>query len=165
MTPDHRHLTKEQADAAYARGALRNQGHESRGVGHKYGLERNPALDQHRHGMAAMAEATVAAMLRSTWDQSIGGADDGSDVGGRVGVRWTPLDYGCLLLHDSDRNDVPQVLVIGTAHPLRVVGWAWPDDVRLPKFWRERGVRNPAYFVPQSFLRTVPELIAWASKL
>lgn len=165
MSTNRNQLTKAEADAAYARGTQRNQGHESRGVGHKYGLERNPAIDPRRHGMAAMAEATVAAMLRSTWDQSIDGADDGSDVGGRVGVRWTEHPNGCLLLHDSDRSDIPQVLVIGPAYPLRVVGWAWPDDVRLPKFWREHGVRHPAYFVPQYALRPVPELLSWVSKL
>lgn len=164
MNTNPRHFTKEEADEAYAIGKKRNARHVADGGEHRHNLKRSSG-DASQDGMAAMAEAAAAAYIGVTWDKNYTKRDDGPDIGGVIGVRWTPLPYGCLLLHDSDRSDIPQVLVIGTDYPLRVVGWAWPDEVRFPKFWRDRGVRNPAYFVPQNALRSMPELITWVSKL
>jgi hypothetical protein len=151
------------AAEAYAIGLRRNQGHVDRGGDHKHGLKRT-AADQDRDGMAAMSEATVAAMLGMDWARDTKGADGGTDVGGVIGVRWTPLPYGSLIIHPEDREDVPQVLVVGTAHPLRVVGWAWPREIKRPEYWREN-VRNPAFFGPPWALRPMKSLMEWLESI
>ncbi len=140
-------LTREQARDAYRIGTKRTKHHEAKGSSHHFNLMRSSA-DRHRDGMAAVAEATVAAYLGLDLVRDAHGADDGTDVGGMVGVRWTVKPHGGLIIHPEDGAYIPQVLVIGWTYPLRCVGWITPANARLPEYWREN-IRSPAYIVPQ----------------
>lgn len=109
------------------------------------------------NGLAALAEATVADLLGLEWDQG-DTPDKGVDVGENIGLRHTCLAHGSLIVHPEDRDDCVQVLVTGTTHPLTVVGWIPNRDAKLPEYWREKGVRFPAFFVPRKALRPIEEL-------
>ena len=153
MTP----LSIEDAREAYRIGLKRHRDHDNKGTANNFG-ERSED-NKHQDGMAALAEATVAAFLEMDWVRDAGGADDGADVGGVVGVRWTNLPNGGLILKTTDRDYVPHVLVVGWTFPLRMVGWAIPQAARLPSRWRE-DIPKPAYIVPQSCLRSMDSLEA-----
>lgn len=151
-------LTKEQAEEAYNIGLARYEYHAKRGTPHKYKLARSPD-NAVQDAMGAVAEATVAAFLGMGWVRNVKGADKGADVGGCVGVRWTKLRYGSLVLHHMDRDDYPFVLVTGETHtePMRMAGWLYARAGKNPRYWRT-DVRDPAFFVPQRVLQPMNTL-------
>ena len=110
---------------------------------------------------AAEAELVVAIGLRLPWSSAfvLGGPDVGSDLE----VRWTHRARGRLIVHDDDPNDYLGVLVIGAPserqHAYLIAGWL---EIALAK--RRRFIDVPraggrAYFVPQSELRPIEELV------
>lgn len=152
-------FTCEQADAAYAIGTQRYDHHARLGTKQRWNKERSED-DRHDDGMAAVAEATVAAFLGIEWGGQSMRPDDGTDVAGCIGVRWTPRARGGLIVHPTDRSNVPQVLVIGERYPLRCAGWKWPREALVPKYWRD-DIRSPAHIVPQRDLEPMRTLIRW----
>ncbi len=107
--------------------------------------------------MAAVAEATVAAFLGLPWDDNPHRKDSGADVGDDIGVRWTPLGHGGLIVYPGDRDDVRQVLVVGHTYPLRIAGWMLASDAKRQEWWKTT-LREPTYLVPQKCLRGIDEL-------
>lgn len=149
-------LTREQARDAYRSGLMRFKRHIAQGTAQHHGLMRTDA-DHYRDGMAAVAEATVAAFLGLSWDDNPHRKDHGADVGDDIGVRWTPLGHGGLIVYPGDRDDVRQVLVVGYTYPLRIAGWMLGRDAKREEWWR-KWMREPTYLVPQKCLRGIDEL-------
>lgn len=150
-------LSHEAYQEAYDIGAARQERHAIKGTKHHYHRLRSTA-DRENDAMAAAAEATVAAYFGMDWVRDTKGPDAGADVGGVIGVRWTSNPRGGLFIQPKDRDDIPQVLVIGWKYPLRIVGWFWPSEARRPEFWRA-GIRNPTHIVPQESLRPIDSLL------
>lgn len=156
-TAGERTLSRELYQEAYDIGAARHERHAIKGTKHHYQRLRS-AADRENDAMAAAAEATVAAYFGMDWVRDTKGPDAGADVGGVIGVRWTPKPNGGLFIQPKDRDDIPQVLVVGWKYPLRIVGWFWPSEARRPEFWRTN-IRNPTHIVPQESLRSMDSLI------
>jgi hypothetical protein len=116
-----------------------------------YGLGHN-AFDAHVIG--AYGEIAVARATDHYWMADRGKPDHGAPDVGPYHVRTAPVPDRCLLLHKEDQDDEPFVLVVLHELPLlQIVGWCNGSDGKLSKYWREKNVREPCYFVPQSALQ------------
>lgn len=105
----------------------------------------------------AAAEYAVHIALRLPWKPLKKTLHDNHrDVSGNE-VRSTAWRHGCLLVHDRDCDSAPFILVTGEMPSLRIVGWLYGRECKRPEFWRHDRPR-PAYFVPQSELRSMEEL-------
>lgn len=104
----------------------------------------------------AAAELAVAKALDHYWQPLA--ADPASLPGdvGRLQVRQTKRADGCLILHESDPDDAPFILVTGAVPTFTLAGWLWGREGKRPEHWRTSTGR-PAFFVPQSALRAVPD--------
>lgn len=105
-----------------------------------------------------LAEAAVAKALGVYFAPSVNGIDTHiGDVIKGVQVRSTRHGYnsstvGCLLLHDSDRDDDRFVLVCGAYGRYRIPGWIHARDGKHDKFKRQHKGRW-AYWVGQEWLK------------
>jgi hypothetical protein len=109
------------------------------------------------HIEGAAGELAVAKATNTYWNGALGDYD-ADDVGG-LQIRTTPHPNGCLILHPSDPDDRPFILVIGTMPFFRLAGWMMGRDGKDPKWWRA-GIDRPAFFVPQADLRPMEELLS-----
>ena len=101
------------------------------------------------------AELLVAKALNRYWWGSA--VDSFKQVPGDVGrgqVRHTRFPNGRLVLHDSDPDDVPFVLVVGEYPHQRIAGWMVGKDGKRPEYW-DTHVDRPCYMVPQSELQPI----------
>lgn len=105
------------------------------------------------HLFGLLAEIAVARATNTYLDPFTEKPSRGPDVG-KLHVRGTPLEDGCLLLHDTDPAG-RYVLVIVTTSVCRIIGYFDKTGPVDPRYFRA-DVRNPAYFVPQDVL-TAPD--------
>ncbi len=126
----------------------------------KYGAETQSVWHTHING--ALGEVAVAKYLGRYWD-GMGALGDlhAADVGGGVQVRWTGKPNGDLILHPSDADDKPFVLVTGDAPRFTLHGWILGRDGKLETYWRDPAGGRAAFFVPQNKLVPIAELAAW----
>ena len=114
-----------------------------------HGAPRDGGWQIHIEGAAG--EAAVAKWLGRYWNGALGDLD--ADDVGTVQVRTTSRTDGCLILHDSDPDSRPFVLVTGVAPSFVLRGWIWARDGKRKEHWRDPVGGRGAYFVPQSALR------------
>lgn len=113
----------------------------------------------------ALAELAVSRALSLPWDGKwlpIPVWDtwkiEGNDVG-KLEIRSTDRADGRLILHPSDKDFSPYVLVTSsTDHKYKLVGWVYGKDGKDNKYWRDN-VPRPCYMVPQANLRSIDELL------
>ena len=83
-------------------------------------------------------------------------------MGDGIEVRMTIHDgpNTSLIVHDTDPDDAPFVLVTPTDDPLTftLVGWITGRDAKRAEWWRELQPGRPAFCVPQSALAHVFDL-------
>ena len=104
----------------------------------------------------AAAEFVVAKWLGKFWHSV---ADDPTKLEGDVGkiqVRHTRHENGCLILHNKDNSNALFVLVVGLYPNYEIKGWIDGDAGKNAKYWRE--LSRAAYFVPQDALLDPIEL-------
>ena len=83
---------------------------------------------------------------------------EGNDVG-RLEVRTTNHATGRLILHHSDKDNSPYILVISNERPIfRLAGWLFASEGKHKKYWATH-VPRPCYMVKQQHLRTVEDLV------
>jgi hypothetical protein len=107
------------------------------------------------HIIGAMAEIAVSKLTDRCPAMNGRPGYDG-DVSG-LEVRATPRLDGALIVHDSDRDEAPFILVRFRVPRFHVPGWIMGADAKRAEWWRT-DVPHPAYFVPASALRPVEEL-------
>ncbi|HLG28179.1 MAG TPA: hypothetical protein VI423_10375 [Paenisporosarcina sp.] len=91
----------------------------------------------------------------STWDKW---KHKGNDVG-KLEIRSTDRPDGRLILHPTDKDLSPYLLVLSTAHPeYQLVGWIYGEEGKDPKYWRDN-VPRPCFMVPQEQLRSIDSLV------
>jgi hypothetical protein len=158
-------VTREQLEAAYRLGLARNDAKRARpGSKHLFGWTPTREEERRFDGMSVAAEHLVAEVTHRAWLSSGNTPDapEDGDVEGGLCVRWTKLEAGCLLMHPKDQDHLYGVLVVGARLlELRVVGWRQVVACKEPQWWRERGVRFPAFFVPQGVLFHIDALSRW----
>ena len=79
---------------------------------------------------------------------------------GKLQVRTTLYDNGCLLVRTRDSSDDLFALVVGVSNQLftyRIAGCLRGDEAMQPQWLTDKGNgREPQYFVPQSALKPFP---------
>jgi hypothetical protein len=136
-------------------GVLRQVSALGHGRQDRYGAEAGDPWSMHIEG--ACAEMAVAKYLGRYWQPL---AERGylslvpADIGRSIQVRSTDRPGGCLIIHPDDEDEHLFYLVIRLGAPrYTIAGWLRGRAGKRPEFWREdRGVRHPAFFVPQSAL-------------
>lgn len=115
---------------------------------------------EHRHGYtgdnmwdmdieAACAEFATAKALGVAYATPIHGPTDEAGDIGRLQVRHSKRGNASLIVHKSDSDDAPFVLVTGQNAEFTVCGWMMGRDAKRDEFWEEKVAGRPAYFVPQ----------------
>lgn len=66
---------------------------------------------------------------------------------GPIKVRTTDSPGGSLVLHKTDPDEQPFVLVVGQNASFRIVGWIYGREGKNERFWRTEDVQSPAYLV------------------
>lgn len=127
------------------------------------GLVKGSSMGRDLQG--ALAELAVSRALNLPWDGKwlpISIWDtwkiEGNDVG-KLEIRSTDRIDGRLILHPSDKDFSPYVLVTSTVdHNYKLVGWVYGKDGKADKYWRDN-VPRPCYMVPQVNLKSIDELL------
>lgn len=151
-------MTLEEARAAYRAGSRRQDASRARNGRHRWNWHPDPKTERLHDGMSAVAEALVAELLGRRWLSSGLVPDDrnAGDIEGGYSVRWTPRPRGSLIVHEDEPLALIPVLVTGPTWPLEVVGWCPMEEAQDPRYWRTRGVRHPAFFVPYAVVARRP---------
>ena len=144
-------LTDEELEFAAIAGAIQQARARAVGLAHSYGYN-GDGWGVHIEGTAA--ELAVAKALNRYYVPALHPQRKGEADVGPYQVRSTERRDGCLILHPEDASDEIVFLVIGRAPDFDVVGWICAVDGKRPEFWQTYTGR-PAYFVPQSALRTL----------
>lgn len=130
-------------------GLMRNVESSKLGRQPAHGLPPDQAWQAHIDG--AIAEKALAKALGVYWSGK--GFFRGADVAD-MDVRSTPRHAGCLILHPNDPDDRIFWLITGQMREFVVRGWMLASDGKQSRYWREKKVRTPAYFVPQGQLHS-----------
>jgi|GEM_PF-1926756 len=154
-------LTEDDLKFAESVALQRNQ--SQRQAGRADGLVKGSSLGRDLQG--AEAELAVSKALDLPWDGKwlpIPVWDtwkiDGYDVG-NLEIRSTDLPNGRLILHHSDKDTAPYVLVISDERPIyKLVGWIYGSEGKQKQYWRSN-VPRPCYMIPQSKLRDMKEIV------
>ena len=78
---------------------------------------------------------------------------------GILQVRSTIYKNGCLLLHESDKDEEVFLLVIQqTLLQFNIVGWCYGHEGKIKENWKEKVKGRPCYFVEQKDLRDMETL-------
>lgn len=147
-------LTEREIAMAKAVGRRRNAENLAAGRDNAHGLAAGLALETNQLG--CLGEAAAAKGLNLFWGEWE--RFRAIDVGGRVEVRTVTKAGRHLILHKTDRDDLPFLLVDLSDMPTaRLLGWVFGCDGKRLGQWRT-DVRSPCYFVPQGLLRASEEL-------
>lgn len=114
----------------------------------------------------AQAELAVAKAFKMEWTGRLYTYQDwqdwrknGHDVG-PIEVRSTRHENGRLILHPSDNNKSPFVLIRSHKSPeFDIVGWQWGVVGKSDHYWHDVGYGRPCFYVPNAKLRPIQELI------
>jgi hypothetical protein len=144
-------------------GVMRTTRRARHGERHRYGFADPNELAWANEINGALGERAAAKALNLPFDGCVGSDATSGDLRYGIQVRTTPREQGCLILHPTDADGVPWVLVTGRAPALEVVGWCFGRDGKRDEFWRTTS--RPAYFVPASALRPIQTLRQWVREI
>lgn len=141
----------EYVHAAHA-GFMRQASNTCRGRADAYGYS---GIGYDIHIQGAIAEFVVAKAMRLFWTglSAIGA----SDVAG-LQVRSSINHNYRLIVHPADPDTAPFVFITGSGLEYVIRGWLYGADAKQEQYWEETVKGRPAYFVPQSELRSIDEL-------
>ena len=107
----------------------------------------------------AIKEKAVAKFLQLYWQEDAD-LENALDVGNKLEVRGTPYFNGCLIIYEKDKDNIPYILITGSAPEFHFKGWLFGKDAKQKEWWKTKadGKKKPAYFVPQYALRPNKEL-------
>lgn len=78
---------------------------------------------------------------------------------GPVLVRTMAKEWGDLILHNSDKDYRLFVLVHGSKNEFSLLGWIRGNEGKNMEYWKDPTGTRAAYFVPQTALRDVVDLL------
>lgn len=110
--------------------------------------------------VGACGEMVVAKALDCYWIPSVNTFHVESDLRRDVEVRATAGTSNRLIVRANDPDDRMYVLVVGEPPTMTVVGWIYGHEAKRDE-WRDNPHgHRPAWFVPQSALRPIPQKLA-----
>jgi hypothetical protein len=105
----------------------------------------------------AGAEMAYAKLRNCFWSHSVNRFKD-PDFNHNVEIRHTTRWNGSLIVREPVSEDSYYVLVTGELPNYRIVGWIQGRAAMKPEWYQAKARRPPAYFVPQSELRSFASL-------
>lgn len=110
------------------------------------------------HIAGALGELACAKALNIYWP---GGVDTfkAADLGANLQVRTRPKPELDLIVRDDDKDEDVFILVTGTLPKYTVRGWIGGADAKQPQWKKNPNGWGAAYFIPQSALRPMDQLI------
>jgi hypothetical protein len=126
------------------------------------GLVKGSSLGRDQQG--ALAELAVSRALNLPWDGKFMPVSvwdtwklEGNDVG-KLEIRSTDRIDGRLILHPSDKDYSPYLLVVAASiSTYKLVGWILGKEGKQDCYWRDN-VPRPCYMVPQNDLHSMEML-------
>lgn len=157
------HVTLEEYEIATAHQVAQQRNASQREAGLSDSLVKGNSLGRDKED--AEAELAVSKALNLAWDgrwlpikQWDSWKIDGNDVG-RLEVRSTGLAMGRLILHPSDKDHSPYLLVRSYNRPeFELVGWMYGYEGKQQKFWRSN-LPRPCFMINYEELRSVDDFI------
>jgi uncharacterized CHY-type Zn-finger protein len=147
--------------------------HDKRGTPNSYNLPADPYNDRNINRLGALAELVVATLLgaEETWVECTDNYQNlKGDVIDGIQVRSSQKTYGCLLMHDRDRDDHAFVqcrhhLINSKPTALEVIGWCEGAAGKQQQFWwTGKNGNRPCYRVPDDVLTPgIRGLRQWAA--
>jgi hypothetical protein len=107
----------------------------------------------------AGGEMAAAKILNLYYSATINTFKVGGDIG-NLQVRTGSKDHHSLIIRSRDRDEDVFVLVVGKAPRYHVVGWIEGRKAKNSEWIKNPGNRPQAWFVPQSELRPIEQLIS-----
>jgi len=126
----------------------------SNGYSDAHAFNGSPAESWGIHIEGAAAELAFALWRGLEWSEVAGDHHDVEGDVAHVQIRSTPYSNGRLIVHRTDPDDAPFVLLTGAAPSFTVRGWIWGRDAKRDQWWLEQ-FKRPAFFVPQDALRKI----------
>ena len=161
-------LTPDECRQATEAGKLRNKSQRDGSRADGKVVEDSLGIDV----QGAHAELAVAKGLGLQWDgrffnleEWFDWRNEGHDVSG-LEVRSTHHPHGSLILHPTDKNEAPFVLVLTHKKPEYILaGWNFGSVGKVDKYWRDVGYGRPCYYLPQRELKTMDLLVTRLRKV
>lgn len=141
-------LTPEECRLAIVVGTERNLGNVLQGRQHRHGYA-GGGWSIHIEGAAA--ELAYSKFRDRYWTGALADSPVHTGDVGLVEIRSTARPDGALIIHRTDHDERPYVLVTGRMPTVRLVGWLYGAEAKRDEFWRTDTGR-PAFFAPQSEL-------------
>jgi hypothetical protein len=110
------------------------------------------------HILGACGECAFAKGTNRYWNGGVN-TFKGSDVGKNIQVRTRSHHHYDLIVRRSDHDTDVFVLVTGGPHEFALRGWILASDAKQQKYMANHGGHGEAYFVPQSDLHSIEQLI------
>jgi len=127
---------------------------QNRTPAHGFDATRFPALGSHCEG--ACGEIAFAKWRNLYWPARINNFKE-ADIGDNIQIRTSSRHDGELVVRNDDLAKIPNhvfVLVTGLCPDYQIHGWIYGHEAKREEFKKAPGGRPPAYFVPQSELRS-----------
>lgn len=129
----------------------------SRGRRDRYGMSHDGNLGCDIEWMGCIGEMAAAKYCNRFWSAGLEiNRVDASDLE----IRTVGEDRRRLILHRSDRDDLPFVSVLVTRAALPTVtlrGFIFGRDGKRAEYWQDPGTGRPAFFVPNDQLLPMTE--------
>ena len=121
---------------------------------HRWACDNDRGWGNHIDG--CIGEFVLARQLDRFWSPGEVGVSDLEGCG--LEVRASRHENPSLILHPSDHDDRIYVLAWLHWEHVAIPGWMYGREGKVQHFWRESGVRHPAFFVPRGQLRPIDSL-------
>lgn len=115
--------------------------------------------DWHIHILGACGEVAFAKATNRYWSGSVNTFKTGGDIGGHIQIRTRSKSNYDLIVRDNDNDNDIFVLVTGGPAEFDVKGYMRASDAKAEKYKANWGNYGEAYFVPQSELRPIRDLV------
>jgi hypothetical protein len=129
------------------------------GLNHRSTYSRPMVRRIHEEFIGACGELAVAKAAGVFFLPSVNTFHRVPDCLGDCEVRSTDLSDGSLIVRDNDSDDRKFVLAIVADDTVRLVGWLTGAEAKKQEWLRDPDGRRPAWFVPQSSLRPIEEVL------
>lgn len=107
----------------------------------------------------SLGEIAVAQWTNRYWTGARYTGERLPDVGKNIEVRWTPYRTGHLVVYGDEPREAPYVLTTGRGPKITLLGWLYGTNAMHQGFWRDTNVKAPSYWVAQSFLFPMHDLV------
>lgn len=108
---------------------------------------------------STLAELAVAKHFNMLWTPKLNKFNT-KDVGGFIQVRSTDkFRPEVMLLHPRDNDSDPTVAAVVIEPVVYLLGWCYAAAGKKPAYYKDAASRHAAFWVPNTILRPIPELI------